>query len=386
MVKFKLQYHRVFIALSFALCSSAFAQIELINQDQIFTAQDNFKLSSAGSLRLQALNFDQYQPSNADQKYRRNGYSATSRIYLNSDYKINDDLHLITGYQNFINPAKILDWDGHYQNNDERLTTEQAYAGISSHHYGSLKYGKIYSLYYDVVGAKTDLWDYSTLAQPQTWSPFAYFDGTQAASKTLRYEKKTKNIDFYAAYLFEDHTSLNQLRYQRKSGQEAAVDIHLNKNLNWAISWKHNKAQLQSDHATSELSQDMLASALFYFDGTWMLSTGAGWYKNLLPNFDALNQTSTQSVESLLDTEAYGLEYYAGYHVELDHHGMKYIQPYLMGNYLKYRSGYDFSRRDHGIGVAIRFNHGFGFDYERLYTQDSSHTPDMHLFRLRYEW
>ena len=130
----------------------------------------------------------------------------------------------------------------------------------------------------------------------------------------------------------------------------------------------------------------MLATALFYFDGTWMLSTGAGWYKNLLPNFDAFNQASTQSVENLLDTEAYGLEYYAGYHVELDHHGMKYLQPYLMGNYLTYRSGYDFSRRDHGIGVAIRFNGGFGFDYERLYTQDSNHTPDMHLFRLRYEW
>jgi len=57
MVKFKLQNHRVFIALSFAISSSAFAQIELINQDQIFTAQDNFKLTSAGSLRLQALNF-----------------------------------------------------------------------------------------------------------------------------------------------------------------------------------------------------------------------------------------------------------------------------------------------------------------------------------------
>ncbi len=26
------------------------------------------------------------------------------------------------------------------------------------------------------------------------------------------------------------------------------------------------------------------------------------------------------------------------------------------------------------------------FDYERLYTKDSDATPDMHLFRLRYEW
>jgi hypothetical protein len=57
-----------------------------------------------------------------------------------------------------------------------------------------------------------------------------------------------------------------------------------------------------------------------------------------------------------------------------------------MGNYLKYSSGYNFSRQDHGVGVALRFSHGLGLDYERLFTRDTGHTPDMHLFRLRYEW
>ncbi len=386
MVKFKLKHHQLFIALTLAISSSSFAEVTLINQDHIFNDQDNFKLTTSGSLRLQALNFDSYNQSNESQKYRRNGYSATSRMYANADYKINDDLNVIAGYQNYINPPKILDWDGHYRKSDESVTTEQAYFGVSSKTYGTLKYGKMYSIYYDIVGTKTDLWDYDTLAQPQTWSPVAYYDGTQASRKTLRYEKKNKYVDLYAAYLFKDQTYPEGLQYQRKSGEEVAVDVHLNKNLSWATSYKHNQASLDDQQNKHSFSQDAVASALFYFNGQWMFGLGGGWYKNLLPNYDALGQSSPTNLRQFLDTEAYGVEYYAGYNFNIADHGIKFIQPYVMGNYLKYTSGYHFSRRDNGVGVAVRFNHGFGFDYERLYTKDTSGTPDMHLFRLRYEW
>lgn len=386
MVKFKLKYHQLFIALTLAISTSSFAEVTLINKDHLFNDQDNFKLTTHGSLRLQALNFDSYNESNASQKYRRNGYSATSRMYANADYKVNDDLHFIAGYQNFINPPKILDWDGHYRKGDENVTTEQAYFGVSSKTYGTLKYGKMYSVYYDVVGTKTDLWDYNTLAQPQTWSPVAYYDGTQASRKTLRYEKKNKYFDVYAAYLFKDQAYPEGLQYQRKSGEEIAIDVHLNKSLSWATSYKHNKASLDDQQNKHNFSQDAIASALFYFDGQWMFGLGGGWYKNLLPNYNALGQSTPANLHQFLDTEAYGVEYYAGYNFNIANYGIRFVQPYIMGNYLKYTSGYHFSRRDNGVGVAVRFNHGIGFDYERLYTKDTSGTPDMHLFRLRYEW
>ncbi|RKG35661.1 porin [Acinetobacter guerrae] len=386
MVKFNLKYHRLLIASSFVISTTAFAEVSLIDQSSIFTDHDQFKLTTSGSLRLQALNFDQYNESNESQKYRRNGYSATSRIYANAYYKFNDEYSLLAGYQNYINPPKILDWEGHYAQSDKNITTEQAYMGISSQSYGTLKYGKIYSLYYDVVGIKTDLWDYDTLGQAQTWSPVAYYDGTQAASKTLRYEKKTGLIDYYAAYLFKDDTQIQGLQYQRQSGQEAAIEIHLNKNTSWAVSWKHNAASLSAVGERQKFDQDLIATSLFYFNGQWVFGIGGGWYKNLLPNYDALSQMPSASLKNFLNTEAYGFEYYAGYQFKIADHGIKFVQPYVMGNYLKYSSGYDFSRRDHGVGVAVRFEHGFGFDYERLYTQDSYATPDMHLFRLRYEW
>lgn len=370
------------IALSVLVPTHAVAEVEVINKDHIFNEHDKFTLTSSGSLRLQALNFDHYDVANQGQKYRRNGYSAGSRIYLNADYKINDDLHLISGYQNFINPAKILDWEGHYVQQDEKIRTEQLYFGIKSDQYGTLKFGKQYSVYYDVVGSKTDLWDYNTLAQPQTWSPFAYVDGTQAAHKMLRYENKNQYADFYAAYLFEDES----LPYKRKSGEEFAIDVHLSKELNWATSWKHNRASLQYDDAQHNFSQHALATALFYFDGKWLAGAGAGWYKNTLPNYSAFELPTTQQARQFLNSKAYGLEYYLGYNFNIEDHGLKSIRPYVMGNYLKYTQGDEFYRQDNGVGVAIRFNHGIGFDYERLYTSDSMNTPDMHLFRLRYDW
>lgn len=382
------RFSKLFLSLGLIFSAPVYAELSLVDQSQILSDQDHFKLTTSGSIRLQALNFDHYDESNQSQKYRRDGYSAGSRMYVNADYAFNERTHLLAGYQNYFNLPKMLDWDGHYNQNDEDFTTEQAYFGISDTKFGTLKFGKIYSVYYDVVGTKTDLWDYDTLAQPQTWSPVAYFDGTQAASKMLRYEKKNQLIDLYAAYLFKDQTAVadTNIVYERKSGVELAADVHVTKNLSWASSYKYNDANLISAGEAKNFKQEMWATSLFYFDGQWMFGLGAGWYKNLVPNFSVYGLQSELQTQALLDTEAYGAEYYAGYHFNIADHGIKFVQPYVMGNTLKYTRGDDFKRRDLGVGVAARFKHGLGFDYERLYTHDSWNTPDMHLFRLRYEW
>lgn len=385
---FKPCSNKLLLSLGLIISTTTFAEVTLIDQKHIFNDKDQFKLTTSGSIRLQSLNFDQYDASNQSQKYRRDGYSSNSRMYVNADYTVNDRLHVIAGYQNFINLPKMLEWEGHYRNSDQSINTEQAYIGLSDKEFGTLKFGKIYSIYYDVVGSKTDLWNYSTLAQPQTWSPVAYTDGTQAAHKTLRYERKSNQVDVYASYLLKDTTPVadTSLKYERKAGAEFAVDVHLNKSLSWATSWKYNDVSLQDSQFEHELKQEILASSLFFFDGKWMLSFGAGWYKNLVPNFDAYGYSAPLQAQSLLDTEAYGVEFYAGQHFKIEQYGIKFIQPYIMGNQLEYTSGTEFKRRDLGVGVAARFNGGIGFDYERLYTHDTFNTPDMHLFRLRYEW
>lgn len=366
--------------------TSVYAEVVLLQRDQIFSDQDSLTLKTHGSMRLQALNFDQYNSSNESQKYRRDGYSAGSRMYFNLNYKLNENTQLIAEYQNYFNLPKIFDWEGHYAKSDENFTTIQAYAGIENSQYGTLKFGKMYSIYHDVVGAKTDLWDYDMLGQVSTWSPFSFFDGTLLSSRTLRYEKKNKYVDFYAAYLFGDETSKNNLQYKLKSGEELAADIHLSKNLSLGVSYKHNDVSLFDSNNRHDLSQEAIATALYYFNGEWMWGLGAGWYKNLVPNNSALQQPTPDSLKLYLDTEAYGLEYYLGYKFKIHNHAIQSVQPYVMGDYIKYTQGDDFSRKDYGVGVAFRFDYGMGFDYERLYTNDNKGTPDLHLFRLRYQW
>lgn len=375
-----------FCAIATLNVNKAYAEVELVHQDKIFSDQDSLSLKTRGSMRLQALNFDQYNKTNESQKYRRDGYSAASRMYFDLDYKFNENTRIFAEYQNYFNLPKIFDWEGHYGKNDEDFTTIQAYGGIENSKYGTLKFGKMYSIYHDVVGVKTDLWDYDMLGQAPTWSPFSFFDGSLVSSKTLRYENKNKYVDLYAAYLFGDETSKNNMTYKLKSGGELAADIHLSKKLSLGVSYKHNEARLNDSINSHDLSQDLIASALYYFDGKWMLGAGVGWYKNLLPNNSALNQQTPANLEQYLDTEAYGFEYYAGYRFNVQNHGIQSVQPYVMGDYIKYTHGDDFSRKDYGVGVAFRFNYGLGFDYERLYTHDNKSTPDLHLFRLRYQW
>lgn len=377
-----------FAILGLLLSSTSYAQVSLIDTDQVFNDQDHFSLTTSGSIRLQALNFEDYNSSNASQKYRRNGYSAASRIYLDADYKINDTTHLISEYETYINPAKILDWDGHYSKSDQNLNTAQLYFGVQDDRFGTLKYGQISSVYYDVVGAKTDLWDYSPLAQPATWSTQSDYDGTGTSRKTLRYEKKIDKLSVYAAYMFKDQTypSAN-LEYKRKNGFALATDLKITPNLSWATGWQHTNSDLinTSDHSKKSYKQDIIGTSLFFLKDPWMIGIGGGWYKNIHPSY-ILDGNNNYAVDQFLDTESYGVEYYIGYKIPVDKFAVQYVRPYFMGDRFSYVSGRKFYRKDNGLGLSIRFKHGIGFDYEHFFTQDSYNTPDMDLFRLRYEF
>lgn len=58
MVKFKLQYQWLFIALNLLISPLSQAEIELLKQEHILSDHDQLRLTSKGSMRLQALNFD----------------------------------------------------------------------------------------------------------------------------------------------------------------------------------------------------------------------------------------------------------------------------------------------------------------------------------------
>ncbi|AOA59059.1 porin [Acinetobacter larvae] len=368
------------------LTASASAKINLVEKDHVFKNDDAFNLSMRGSLRLQALNFDHYNHDNESQKFRRNGYSNNSKLYFDADYRLNEDISLQASSFNYINLPKMVEWTGHYSEKEPSTRTEYFYAAVNSKQYGTLKFGKLYSLSYDVVGVKTDLWDYSAGGQPLSWSPFNHHDGTFASRKTFRYEKKNKNIDFYAAYLLPDEARYKNILYKRKHGEELAVDVRLNQHLSWASAWRHSKVELERQDYVHELSQHAVSTAILYFDGQWMFGLGGGWYKNVLPNDKALQANAADTVRNFMKTQSHGIESYLGYQFKINQSGIDFIQPYIMGTQIKYTKGGDLDRRDYGAGVAFKLTNGIGFDYERIFTKDKEDTPNMHFLRLYYDF
>lgn len=99
-----------------------------------------------------------------------------------------------------------------------------------------MTFGQQNSVYYDVVGAKTDIWDYDMLARAPGNGINGDYDGSYRSRKMLKYKNRFGDADVYASYLFSDSDYLpgNGLRYKRKGGGSLGVDYHITQDLTGA--------------------------------------------------------------------------------------------------------------------------------------------------------
>ncbi|ESK40014.1 hypothetical protein P256_00453 [Acinetobacter nectaris CIP 110549] len=375
------RFHLIYISL-FLIGSHSYADKVVYNESNLFTNNDHLTISSSGSFRLQSLIFDEYNNTNDALKYRRDGYNSFSKISLGSDYKFSNDLHFLIGSETYINYPKILRWHGRYNKSDSTLTANQLYVGIKNDQFGTLKFGKINDLFYDVVGVKTDLADYTPIAQPLDFSNQSAFDGTGAANRTLRYEKSYKKLDFYSAYLFKDtNTSDAQSTFKRNYGLQFATEYHFTPNFSWANAYQYNSGKLNNNTSNEQKKYNghLIGSSLFYIDNHWLISLGVNYTKNLLPTHSNITQTAYNS-------ETFGLESYAGYKFDIHQYAIENIRPYILETHFKYINGRNFKQNNVGIGTAIKFKYGLGLDVEHYFTSDTVNTPDLTLLRLRFDY
>ncbi len=97
---------------------------------------------------------------------------------------------------------------------------------------GTLTFGQQNSIYYDVVGVKTDIWDYDMIGQAPGNGINGDYDGSYRTRKSLKYKKSIGNVDLYASYLFsDDYNANNGLNYKRKGGGSLGADYHLTDDL-----------------------------------------------------------------------------------------------------------------------------------------------------------
>ncbi|WP_182057108.1 porin [Pantoea sp. ME81] len=358
------------------------AEITLLKQDpQAGDPLSRLDFKVGGSIRPQF----QHQAGVSDQSYKRNGYDGGSRFRFSADYYLFDDISWVSYYELGVNFPAWWGWDNHYADGQNNTTRRQLYTGLKSKTWGQLTFGQQNSVYYDVVGAKTDIWDYDMLAQAPGNGINGDYDGSYRSRKMLKYKNTFGDVDVYASYLFADNELLqknNSLRYKRKSGGSLGIDYHITKDLTWGTAWNYTRATMRNaaNGDDKDYNQNIYGTALSWKPDNWTLSAGAGWYQNFSP-------TTVKNVNNYFADDAWGVEYFAGYKFAIDQYAVKSIQPYFMGDRLEFVNGRNYKRIDNGVGISTKLDYGFQVDYEYVITSSTDKSlGNMNLVRLRYDF
>lgn len=356
------------------------AEITLIKQDpQAGDPLSRFDFKVGGSIRPQF----NHQTGSNDKSYKRNGFDGGSRFRFTANYYLFDDVSWVGYYELGVNFPAWWGWDNHYADGANNTTRRQLYTGLKSATLGELYFGQQNSVYYDIVGSKTDIWDYGMLAQAPGNGINGDYDGSYRSRKQLKYKNTFGALDVYASYLFSDNEYLpgNGLRYKRKGGGSLGVDYHITDDLTWGTAWNYTRASMRNpDNGDSkDYDQNIFGTALSWKPGNWTVSAGGGWYENFLT-------TKQTNVNNYFADDAWGIEYFAGYKIPVKQYGLKAVQPYVMGDRLEYVNGRNYQRIDNGLGVTLFLDYGFRVDYEHVFTSSTDNLGDMNLVRLRYDF
>ena len=357
------------------------AEITVLKQDtQAGNPLSRLNLTVGGSIRPQ---FNNMTGDGDKGSYKRNGFDGGTRFRFAADYYLFDDISWVSYYELGVNIPAALDWDNHHAEGAKNTSRRMLYTGLKSDTWGTLTFGQQNSAYYDVVGAKTDIWDYDMVGQASGNGINGDYDGSYRSRKMLKYKKTVGDADIYAAYLFNDSDYLpgKGMRYGRKGGGSLAVDYHLTEDLSWGTAWNYTRADVRTADGSDSKTWDqtIIGSALSWTPDNWTLSFGGGWYQN----FMVLDKTSAKN---FFAGDAWGIEYFAGYTIPVGQFALKSVQPYVMGDRIEFANGRNYQRIDNGVGISFKLDYGFRVDYEHVFTSSTDNLGDMNLVRLRYDF
>jgi len=356
------------------------AEITLVKQDPAAgDALSRLNFTVGGSIRPQ---FNSMTGDGDKGSYKRNGFDGGTRFRFAADYYLFDDINWTNYYEVGVNIPAVFDWDNHYAKGADDTSRRMLYTGFKSKTWGVLTFGQQNSVYYDVIGAKTDIWDYDMIGQAPGNGINGDYDGSYRSRKMLKYKKTVGDADIYASYLFNDnYNTMNGLRYERTGGGALGLDYRLTSELTWGTAWNYTRAKIYNPHNSDSKTwdQNIVGTALSWSPDRWTLSVGGGWYQNFMT-------TKKVSIDHYFAGDAWGIEYFAGYKIPVGQYALKSVQPYVMGDRIEYLNGRDYLRTDNGVGVTFQLDYGFRVDYEHVFTSSTDDLGDMNLVRLRYDF
>ena len=356
------------------------AEITLLKQDPAAgDALSRLNFAVGGSIRPQ---FNNMTGDGDKGSYKRDGFDGGTRFRFAADYYLFDDINWTNYYEVGVNIPAVFDWDNHYAKGADDTSRRMLYTGFKSKTWGVLTFGQQNSVYYDVIGAKTDIWDYDMIGQAPGNGINGDYDGSYRSRKMLKYKKTVGDADIYASYLFNDnYNPMNGLRYERTGGGSLGLDYRLTSDLTWGTAWNYTRAKIYNPHNSDSKTwdQNIVGTALSWSPDRWTLSVGGGWYQNFMT-------TKKVSIDHYFAGDAWGIEYFAGYKIPVGQYALKSVQPYVMGDRIEYLNGRDYLRTDNGVGVTFQLDYGFRVDYEHVFTSSTDNLGDMNLVRLRYDF
>jgi predicted porin len=366
---------------------AAQAEITLIKQDpQPGNPLSRLNFTVGGSIRPQINNMTGGYDNGS---YKRNVFDGGTRFRFAADYYLFDDISWISYYELGVNIPAVLKWHNHYADGANDTTRRMLYTGFKSDTWGTLTFGQQNSVYYDVVGVKTDIWDYDMLAQAPGNGINGDYDGSYRSRNMLKYKNTYGDFDVYAAWLFDDTLNLNDGKgqYKRKGGGSLGVDYHISDDLTWGLAWNYTRAKVRNYDGTDSTTynQNIYGTALSWTPDNWTLAAGVGWYQNYLPMKSGFTR-SLVTKDNYFADDAWGYEYFIGYEFPINQYLVKGIQPYIMGDRLEFVNGTNWKRIDNGLGINFKFDYGFSVQYEHVFTSSTDDQGDMNLVRLRYDF
>lgn len=369
-----------------AISCAAQAEITVLKQDpQAGDPLSRLNFTVGGSIRPQ---FNNMTGDSDKGSYKRNGFDGGSRFRFTADYYLFDDISWISYYELGVNFPALFNWDHHYADGATDTTRRMLYTGLKSDTWGQLTFGQQNSVFYDVVGAKTDIWDYDMLGQAPGNGINGDYDGSYRTRKSLKYKKTVGDVDLYASYLFDDDLNRNDGKgiYKRKGGGSLGMNYHITDDLQWGAAWNYTKAKMRNYEGrdASTYNQNIWGTALSWTPDNWTLAAGLGWYQNYIPLKGGYSAQPIDNGNAFAD-DAWGYEYFIGYAFPINQYALQAIQPYVMGDRMEFVNGANWKRIDNGVGINFKFDYGFSMQYEHVFTSSTDDQGDMNLVRLRYD-
>lgn len=362
----------------------ACAEITLLQQDRDnpdWLSRLNFSVN--GSIRPQ---FYDVMGSSDKGSYKRNGFDDGdngTRFGFAADYYLRDGVSWYTYYEVGVSFPTLFRWKKHYEKGTPNTMKRMLFTGLKADDMGELTIGQQNSVYYDVVAAKTDLWDDDMLAQASGIGISSDYDGSYRPRKQLKFKNSYGSVDLYGAWLFPDGEYLpgDGTHYRRKGGGSLGFNYHITQDLSLGVAWNETRATIKHPGTGDDKTWDqhIVGAAVSWAPDNWSFALSGGWYKNFL-------QTESQRTSHYFAGDAWGIEYYAGYTFPVDRVVLKTVQPFFMGDRLEYATGRNYKRIDNGLGILLGFAYGFSVDYEHMFTSSTDRQGDVNLVRLSYDF